>query len=83
MAAGRRNCKSQISAYIETLHAFPALRAVRCELNHHSGAAAAGLSSFTHNQQLRSVALTGCNRDLDLGSVAANGRPGTPRTDRS
>ena len=55
------------AAFAEVLHLFPGLRAVRCELRkYRAGAASLNLSSLTRNLQLRSVALTGCDEDLDL-----------------
>ena len=54
-------------AFMDVLHIFPGLRAIRCELRkHRAGAPSLGLSSFTRDQDLRSVALTGCDEDLDL-----------------
>lgn len=53
--------------FMEALHDFPALRAVRCELrDHRTGVSALSPSTFTRNQDLRRVTLTGCGEDLDL-----------------
>ncbi len=58
------------AAFAEALHLFPGLRAVRCELRtYRAGAARLNVSSLTRNQELRSVALTGCEEDLDLAPL--------------
>ena len=51
-------------AFLDALRLFPKLRAIRCELR-----GEAGLPTFAPAQELRSVALTGCSKDLDLGPL--------------
>ena len=51
-------------AFLDALRLFPKLRAIRCELRGEPG-----LPTFAPAQELRSVALTGCSEDLDLGPL--------------
>jgi hypothetical protein len=57
-------------AFLEALHLFPGLRAVRCELrSHRTGAFTLGPATFTRDQDLRRLTLTGCSEDLDLAPL--------------
>jgi len=54
-------------AFMDVLHIFPELRAVRCELrNDHTGVSALDLAPLARTPGLRTIALTGCRDDLDL-----------------
>ena len=57
-------------AFMDVLHIFPELRAVRCELrNDHTGVSALDLAPLARTPGLRTIALTGCRDDLDLAPL--------------
>ncbi len=57
-------------AFMQVLHMFPDLQAVRCELrNDRTGVFNLDLTPLARNQRLRSVVLTGCSDDLDLSAL--------------